>query len=360
LVLVDIHAVWCGPCKAFARALEEDDRLALRLEDFVFAKIDGEKGEGVDLVRRYEVRGYPTFVLLNGDAQLLSRWYGWGGVEAFLDLLDASSEEPLPLAERRARHAAEPSARGAKLLANDAYARGENDAAVTLFRELMRLEPEKSLEHGLRLVEYIASGVQSNSFTIEELDATARPLLDHERLDAARAVGLARLMSHFLPADEGELLAPYLVVALRRSDDGSAASLLKEKQILLVEHALIVEKDKVLALKYRRALLPPGWLESAAELNTFAWWCFEQKINLEEAGRLARRGVELETEPGSKANILDTLAQIGYERGDFHGALASIEEAIELLPSNTYLKTQRARFSELIEGSGSETKASGH
>jgi thioredoxin 1 len=59
-VLVDFHAVWCGPCKSMAPALED---LAKEFDGevrIVKVDIDAEP----DLAKMYDVKGVPTFLLI--------------------------------------------------------------------------------------------------------------------------------------------------------------------------------------------------------------------------------------------------------------------------------------------------------
>ncbi|XP_037048665.1 thioredoxin-2-like [Bradysia coprophila] len=64
LVVLDFHAVWCGPCKMIAPVLEE---LANSLADkIVVLKIDVDECE--DLSTRFNISSMPTFVFLkNGE-----------------------------------------------------------------------------------------------------------------------------------------------------------------------------------------------------------------------------------------------------------------------------------------------------
>ena len=54
-----------------------------------------------------------------------------------------------------------------------------------------------------------------------------------------------------------------------------------------------MDKDKAKALSLKRRSMPEGWMEQAKQLNAFAWWCFENEVDLEEADTLARKGVDL-------------------------------------------------------------------
>lgn len=59
-VLIDFHAVWCGPCKASAPALEDAAREFEGEVAFVKVDIDQEPA----LAQAYGVQSVPTFVLV--------------------------------------------------------------------------------------------------------------------------------------------------------------------------------------------------------------------------------------------------------------------------------------------------------
>ncbi|HEB82602.1 MAG TPA: thioredoxin [Gammaproteobacteria bacterium] len=65
-VLVDLWAEWCSPCLVIAPILRElideyDGELKL-------AKVEVDEGENMKLAGRYQVRGFPTILLIiNGE-----------------------------------------------------------------------------------------------------------------------------------------------------------------------------------------------------------------------------------------------------------------------------------------------------
>jgi len=86
-------------------------------------------------------------------------------------------------------------------------------------------------------------------------------------------------------------------------------------------------------------------------LNSFAWWCFENKINLQEAAELGRRGVKL-AEPGrGKAMIIDTVAEIENLRGNPREAVKLMEQAVKEDPASDQWKKQLERFKKTAEQS---------
>ncbi|MBB4611919.1 thioredoxin [Novosphingobium taihuense] len=70
-VLVDFHAVWCGPCKASAPALEDAAR---EFEgEIAFVKVDVD--QEAEIAEAYDVQGVPTFILIK-DGQPVERFQG--------------------------------------------------------------------------------------------------------------------------------------------------------------------------------------------------------------------------------------------------------------------------------------------
>jgi uncharacterized Ntn-hydrolase superfamily protein len=91
----------------------------------------------------------------------------------------------------------------------------------------------------------------------------------------------------------------------------------------------------------RRTLDDPD--TSASILNGLAWYTCSNGAFLDEGLEAARRAVELE--PGS-AEILDTLAECRFRRGEIDQALEVINRALQMSPGDSYLESQKSRFEE--------------
>jgi len=77
LIFVDAYAVWCGPCKWMdANTFREKEVGDAFNSEFINLKIDMEKGEGPELARKYNVRAYPTLLLIDGDGKVVKRIVG--------------------------------------------------------------------------------------------------------------------------------------------------------------------------------------------------------------------------------------------------------------------------------------------
>lgn len=77
LLFVDCFTTWCGPCRMLSKVVFKDSLVADYFNrHFVNLKMDMEKGEGVELKTKYDVRGYPTLLFLDSNGEVVHRLIG--------------------------------------------------------------------------------------------------------------------------------------------------------------------------------------------------------------------------------------------------------------------------------------------
>ena len=85
-LFVDIYTAWCGPCRYMATKIFPQQEVGDYFnETFVNAKFDAEKGEGISVARKYGIRSYPTFLILNEKGEEVGRIVGGADADRFLD-----------------------------------------------------------------------------------------------------------------------------------------------------------------------------------------------------------------------------------------------------------------------------------
>ena len=62
-IFLDGYTTWCGPCKKMTKEIFTTDKVGNYYnEHFICVKKDMEKGEGIDLAKKYSINKFPTFV----------------------------------------------------------------------------------------------------------------------------------------------------------------------------------------------------------------------------------------------------------------------------------------------------------
>jgi len=143
---------------------------------------------------------------------------------------------------------------------------------------------------------------------------------------------------------KGELLVDWILDHERSKAEPDPANVHRMARFLMMSE---IQPER--ALELRREHFDESWQEDPIALNKFAWFCFQYGVNLGEAERLARQGVDL-SEGADRANVLDTLAEIVNAQGRTAEAIELIEQAVELAPEIGYFRDQKLRFEEALEG----------
>jgi tetratricopeptide (TPR) repeat protein len=307
----------------------------------VLLKNDCEKGEGVDLAKQYEVRVYPTFAMVDHDGEVTDRWAGYPGVEGFIEIVDRALSDRSTIAAKRDRFEDDPTLDLALSLAQYSEAVFASGDAVDYYRKAMALDPSLADELRAKVFMSMYYGTRQGQFTGPQLLAEGEAILASNAATTDQILMATSVLRNIAPPDE---FVPFLKRALEvtaDSEDEAARAFRKE---LLVDEALLVQKDTDEALRRMRAAMPEGWKDDPVALNEFAWWCFENGVNLDEAYELAVRGVELAQDDRSKANILDPAAQIAFARGEVEQAIAHQTRAVELVPDSASFQKTLERF----------------
>lgn len=86
VIYLDAYAVWCGPCKMMTKNIFPDEEVGKVYNDlFINYSVDAEKGEGIELARKYKVTAYPTHLYINPHTEeVVSVQMGAVGAPTFI------------------------------------------------------------------------------------------------------------------------------------------------------------------------------------------------------------------------------------------------------------------------------------
>jgi len=348
-LLLKMEADWCGSCAAFQKTFESDEEFRKAAStDVVLFRVDGEKGEGVDLARTYGVVVYPTFILANSSGDLMDSWMGYKHPEKFLQAKSDALSDLTTIAEKLNRFRESPSEADAVKLGDLRQTFGYPAEAVAYYKRAQALNPDSETNHDLRILGAMARGVSAQLYTTQDIrhqtDAVFASASDAKtQLSAYYTLRKVAHKTH-MP----EITYPYLRMAYETAVASDDKYAVKAVSKLAPDYALHIERNPAKAVAARKDAMPENWMEDGRSLNQVAWWCFENRINLAEAEEFARRGVELAAAGRDKANVLDTLAEICNLNNNCHNAVQYIRMAINEDPENEYFQNQLNRFQEIL------------
>ena len=105
-VFVDAYTDWCSPCKWMEKNMFIKDAVGqFYNEKFISYRMDMEKGEGVELYKKYNLTGYPTFLFFKPDGEIIHHTQGSEDTEArFIQIAKDAFDENKALFALKAKY----------------------------------------------------------------------------------------------------------------------------------------------------------------------------------------------------------------------------------------------------------------
>lgn len=308
LLFLDVGAYWCPPCHELDEQTFTDPRVAAWLAQHTIAlHIDAEKGEGVELVERYQVQAYPTLLLLEATGVEKGRLIDFIAPDELLPKLDELTKGGNVFAELEKAVAAAPEDVEALYRLGHAYmlAARRNDAEQTFTRVLAG-----DLDN--------AKGFASQVFYDVSMFGTLK--LDNDPESAIRE--LEQLQKKY--PDSPEATKAYRIIGralcqLGRPDE-AAAALTK-----------MVETDP----------------NDVALKASFGWFAFRENCRPDAGLNAVLAGI---AQSPDDAELRYLEAELQRLLGKVDLALAAIRKASELEPESAYYRRQVRRFEALADG----------
>lgn len=97
LLFMDCYTTWCGPCKMMSNQVFKQKFIGdFFNQNLVSLKMDMEKGEGIDLQKKFDVNAFPTMFLLNGDGNIIYKILGGRDPRAFMEAIQRGMKQSTP------------------------------------------------------------------------------------------------------------------------------------------------------------------------------------------------------------------------------------------------------------------------
>jgi thiol-disulfide isomerase/thioredoxin len=347
LVFVDAYTTWCGPCKWMdANVFPKEAVGKFFNENFINAKIDMEKGEGLEIAKTYEVRAYPSFLFVNGEGELMHKGIGSREPDDFIALGEAATNPEQQYGALRTRY--EKGERKADLMKN--YAVAAREVGDTGYDEVVDAYLETQEDWGTEenvafIFEFLPSDPESKlyQYVVDNKPVFYEQIGEtevDEKLKQAIQFASMRKADVDMAAVEKDFAG---VFSKEKADRFTA-----EFKMLYYSYNQRQDFDKYVeaSIAYLRKYLDE--VDNWSMLNSLAWSFYENVDNqkhLKEAVKWAERSVELESNYYNN----DTLAALYYKTGNGKSAKKHAMEAIRLAEENGADASETRELLEKIE-----------
>lgn len=328
LIFIDAYAVWCGPCKLMVKNIFPLKPVGDYYNaNFINAKIDMEKGEGIDLAKKYNVKAFPTYLFINGDGEEVHRTLGYVEEKDFIQFAMDAGDPNKRLTSLKQKF--EKGEKDPEFLKNLAGLTIYNDADFAgrvldrYFSAKTTLDQED--------VQMILAGTQSTESPLYKIFQNKKEdiikVLPADRYDMVdKNIKLNTIMKKTYSADTKKWNDAYFLTETQKflTKDESEKLLKRAKSSRALK-----DKDFATYEKMTLDLYKDYTALSSEELNSVAWNFFENvntKSSLETAVKWAQESVKKDE---NYANT-DTLANLYNKVGDKKSAKIWAEKSIAL------------------------------
>lgn len=335
LIFLDAYTTWCGPCKLMAKNIFTLKSVGDHYNaNFVNAKIDMEKGEGIDIAKKYDVKVFPTYLFIDGNGELVHRTVGYVPEKEFIQF---------------AKDASDPSKRVAAL--KERFEKGEKDPEF--LKNLVNLTAFTEADYAGKVFEQYITAKANTPLAADDMQMLFMTLKNSEsptyKIFKEKKADLLKFMPEksYEATDKSLKINTVIKKAYNEESktfdenkfiEGTKDFLTKDEAVKYLSKIKAGKalKDKDIATYEKLTLetYKDYTNFNSNELNSIAWNFFENvtnKSSLETALKWAQESVK---QSENSANT-DTLANLYNKLNYKANAKIWAEKAIELAKKNS-------------------------
>ena len=328
LLFVDCYTTWCGPCKWMTANVFTDEAVYGSFnKNFICLELDMEKGEGLDIAKKYSVKNYPTYLWIDQTGKQVHRSVGSVSSGEFLTIAEKAMNPNKNLSYMKTQY--EAGNRDQELLLN--YASSLKSAYdmnyQTVADEYFRTLPEKDLAEEKNWNAILEFTPNINSYTYGVMTRMLPSFNERYGKDSVQVVfdELAISSLSFARQQKDSILLKKAIAKLKESNN---KELFKQG---LSEEMNYYKGNKNYSMYAELAhdYINKHFLDDPKKLNAVCWTYFQHindKNQLAEAERWIAQSVALE----DKYYNTDTYANLLKKLGKKKEAIVMANHAIEL------------------------------
>ena len=306
LLMVEFSTDWCSWCKRLAKDTWPDAAvIAYASENLIALEVDAEKGDGIELAKKFHVGGFPTMVFVNTAGEEIDRIPGYLPADQMVLELTriVNGTDTYPALKAKVEN-------------------NPNDPAL-LIQLASKVEDMSGLSAAIdfwvkvpTLANSTVDQIFQANFKIAQMKVAEAgsplPLREYIRMNAD---------SPFIPEAYNGISGFY-----RKSKDADGEASALNEYVAFME-----SKNSASTQLY----------------NGYAWRMTELGKNLEDALKKVDLGLKLMAEPidsTAQAQVLDTKAEVLWKLGRIDDAVQVMERCIAMQPNDEYYLKQKAKF----------------
>ena len=264
-------------------------------------KIDAELGQGIELAKKFNIRGYPTILFLNDKAEEIDRIIGYLNADLFLKEIKRIKSGKNTL----------PSLKNSSVL-------NPNEFSI-LYRLAKKYQNMNDISLSKEIIKQIIDG----------------------NIDSLKS---AEFMSVLFDANEKQEPDLLINFSNKNPDNSKAKDAIREAMYIVKR----IGKDKKLEADLYVRLVNFDSNNNPELLNNFSWRMSELEYYLDMALEKIIIAIEQSEDEKVKYMYIDTKAEVLWKMGRIEEAIKEIKICRRFKPEDKYYKDQEDKFKKSI------------